>query len=100
MSYTLKKIEKADDPKKKLQAIFFNNKTKKEKKVSFGASGYDDYTKHKDPERKQRYLDRHRKNENWNDLTSRGALSRWILWNKPSLKESINDYKKKFNKNK
>ena len=25
---------------------------------------------------------------------SAGALSRWILWNKPTLKASIDDYKK------
>jgi len=24
-------------------------------------------------------------------------LARWILWNKPTIKESIKDYKKRFN---
>ena len=38
-----------------------------------------------------------KKNENWNDYQSAGALSRYILWSKPTLKESIADYKKKFN---
>ena len=32
--------------------------------------------------------------EDWK-ITTAGALSRWILWGKPSL-ESFNDYKKKF----
>jgi hypothetical protein len=35
--------------------------------------------------------------EHWNKPTTPGALSRWVLWNKPSFKESVKDYKKKFN---
>ena len=35
------------------------------KKISFGAVGYSDYTIHKDPERKERYIARHKKNEKW-----------------------------------
>ena len=58
-----------------------------------------DYTKHKDPERKKRYMNRHKKNENWNDYMSPGALSRWILWNKPSFRDSVKDYKKRFKYN-
>ncbi len=56
-----------------------------------------DYTKHKDDERKQRYLDRHRNNENWNDYMTPGSLSKNILWNKPTINASYNDYLKKFN---
>ena len=67
------------------------------KKVHFGAKGMSDYTKHKDDERKERYLDRHRANENWNSPTTAGALSRWILWNKKTLRASIEDFKKRFN---
>lgn len=63
----------------------------------FGASGMSDFTKHGDEDRKERYLDRHRKNENWRDPKSAGALSRFILWNKPTLRESIADYKRRFN---
>jgi hypothetical protein len=65
-------------------------------RVPFGAYGYEDFTTHGDPKRKQAYLRRHRKNENWNDPRSPGALSRWILWNKPSMEESIHDYIKRF----
>ena len=60
--------------------------------TSFGALGYEDYT-----QRKQLYLNRHRKNEDWSNPKTAGALSRWILWNKPTLEESINNYIKKFN---
>jgi hypothetical protein len=34
--------------------------------------------------------------ENWKDPTSAGALSRWILWNKPTFKASLADYKRRF----
>ena len=55
-----------------------------------------DFTRHKDSARKQRYIARHSRRENWRDPTSAGALSRWVLWNKPSLRESISDYKRRF----
>ena len=57
--------------------------------IHFGASEYDDYTSHKDKIRRDMYLMRHEKNEDWNDLSTAGAWSRWIIWNKPSLKGSI-----------
>jgi hypothetical protein len=64
--------------------------------IKFGAFGYEDYTQHHDLRRKKMYLLRHRRNEDWEDPRTAGALSRWVLWNKPSLKDSINDYAKKF----
>lgn len=45
---------------------------------------------------KKRYENRHKSRENWNDPTSRGSLSKYILWNKPSLQASIADYKRRF----
>lgn len=94
--YKLVTIKKSNKPGKKLQAVFQNIKTDRKKIIHFGASGMSDYTKHKDPERKQRYINRHKKRENWKNLMTAGALSRWILWNKPTLKASIADYKRKF----
>lgn len=88
------KIKKSTRPEKKYMAIFsFGDNIKT---VHFGQSGASDFTKHKDTERKQRYIDRHSKNENWNNPTSAGALSRWLLWNKTTLKDSIADYKRRF----
>lgn len=66
------------------------------KQVKFGAYGMSDYTKHKDEERKQRYLDRHRDREDWNDILTKGAWSRWLLWNKPTITESLKDLKSRF----
>jgi hypothetical protein len=89
-------IKKSTKPEKKLMAIFKleNGKTKT---THFGSAGQSDYTIHKDDERKKRYLERHKKNENWNAPMTAGALSRYILWNKKSKAASISDYKKKFN---
>jgi hypothetical protein len=67
--------------------------------VSFGAKGYSDYTIHGDLKRKENYIKRHQVNEDWGDLTKAGTWSRYLLWNKPTLRESIKDMEKKFNIN-
>lgn len=95
MSFYKVIITKSDKKDKKYMATFISDT--KIKKVHFGASGYEDYTIHKDDERKERYLLRHKKNEDFNNPLTPGALSRWILWNKKSFRESIADYKKRFN---
>ena len=70
------------------------------KKVYFGAKGYGDFTTHKDESRKNAYIKRHEKRESqyWNksgiDKPSFWAL--FLLWNKPTIKESYADIKKRF----
>ena len=49
-------IRKSTKKDKKFDAIVDGKKT-----VSFGAAGMSDFTKHKDPERKDRYINRHKK---------------------------------------
>lgn len=66
------------------------------KTVKFGAAGMSDYTKHRDTERKQRYLDRHREREDWSDPLTAGFWSRWILWNLPTISQSLADVKSRF----
>jgi len=84
---------KNDKPNKKYYIITNNNK-----KVYFGASGYSDYTIHKDEARKQRYINRH-KNEVWtkSGIDTAGFWSRWLLWNLQTIKDSYNDIKRRFN---
>ncbi len=82
---------------KKYTAIFYDDNKKKVKTTHFGAAGMSDFTIHKDKERRQRYLDRHRARENWNKFMTAGALSRWLLWNKPTFSGSYADYRKRFN---
>lgn len=92
--FQLKKSTRED---KKYMVIFYDDNRKKIKTTHFGASGMSDFTIHKDEDRKQRYLDRHKTNENWNDFYTAGALSRWILWNETTLEASVKDYMNRFN---
>ena len=72
--------------------------TKSEKKIYFGQANASDMTQHKDEARRQRYIKRHEKNEVWSKsgIDTAGFWSYWLLWNKPSIKESYEDIKKKF----
>ena len=90
-------IKKSTNSKKKYMAIFYDSSKKKVKTTHFGAGGMSDYTKHKDQERKKRYLARHKGRENWNNYMSAGSLSRYILWGEPTFRKSVNKYKERFN---
>lgn len=62
----------------------------------FGSATMENYTIHGDEARKKNYLRRHKKNEDWNDPKSAGALAKHILWNKPTIEASLKDYKETF----
>ena len=66
--------------------------------VLFGAKGYSDFTMNKDPEKKERYIARHKSREDWTStgILTPGFWSRWVLWNKPSLTASVKDVITKF----
>jgi len=90
MNIVLKKSDKKD---KKYMIRIDDKKT-----VYFGATGYSDFTKHKDKERRERYINRHKSKENWlkSGIKTAGFWSRWLLWNKPTLSSSILDIEKRF----
>ena len=90
-------ISKSPKPLKKYVATITNDGIIKD--VYFGAAGFQDYTIHKDDERKQRYIRRHEKREKWDDPLTAGFWSRWLLWNKKTLEESIDDINERFNIN-
>lgn len=94
MSFELYNSEK---PNKRFMVKFVNPKTDRINHIHFGDSKMDNYTIHKDIERKENYLKRHKSREDWQNLYSAGAWSRWLLWNKPSLKSSIKDMEQIFN---
>ncbi len=85
-------LSRSSNPRKKYM-VKVNRKT-----IHFGAKGYSDYTIHKDPERKQRYIDRHKDNENWtkSGIDTAGFWSRWLLWGEPTLGQSIEKIEDKF----
>ena len=90
------KITKSDRKGKKYKAVFtYDNK--KTKTTHFGQKGAEDYTTHKDKERRKRYRDRHKKDLDTGDYTRAGYLSYYILWGDSSNKNNaINAYKKKY----
>jgi hypothetical protein len=93
----LKSVRPSHVPAKKWDATFVYPDGH-EKVVPFGQKGYSDFTKHKDKTRKQRYLNRHSgMGEHWNKPDTAGALSRWVLWNKPTFRASLADFKRRFN---
>jgi len=90
---------KSSNEKKKYMAVFYNEERKKIKTTHFGSAGMSDFTIYKGEEgkeRKERYIARHSANEKWNDYMTAGSLSYHLLWNKPTLSASYNDYIKKF----
>ena len=86
-------ISKSDRSDKKMKAVINNKKT-----IHFGAKGYEDFTTHKDKDRKQRYIDRHKKREDWgaSGVDTAGFYSRWVTWHKPTIQESVKELKKEF----
>ena len=73
----------------------------KKKTIHFGQKGADDYTRTKDISQKQRYTNRHKSRENWSKsgVNSAGFWSKHLLWNKPTISDSIKDIEKRFNVN-
>lgn len=87
-------IVKSKKKDKKFDAVIDGKKTKT---ISFGAVGYTDFTKYPhDEERKKRYLNRHKKNENPNNPKTASFYATNLLWNKPSLSASIKDINRRF----
>jgi hypothetical protein len=82
-------------PEKKYDARFSTDG--REKTVSFGAKGMDDYTKTHSTEQRERYRTRHRKDLETHDPTKAGYLSWHILWGQhPSLRANIEAYRRRF----
>ena len=88
------RIDKSTRKNKKYMIVY------KGKPIHFGQDGSSDYTIHKDPKRKEAYINRHQKRENWtkSGANTAGFWSRWILWNEPiSIEENMIKVHKKFN---
>ena len=93
-------LTKSKKPGEKYDARIDGTKT-----VSFGQKGASDYTKHKNQIEKigvyiyiYRERERHKKNEGWAKPGAKtaGSYSKHVLWNKPVLKESVDDMNKRF----
>ena len=91
----LVKLERSRRAGKKYDAIF-EMPNGRSKRVSFGATGYQDFTIHHDKARRARYIQRHSRREAFTDPTKPGTLSRYILWEGPTVSGSLKAYKRRF----
>ena len=91
----------AKDKIHKYEAIFLQDSGRK-KTVKFGAIGMMDFIQYSKTDgdlardRRRLYLTRHKKTERWDQPMTPGALSRWILWEEPTLTEAVKKYREKF----
>ena len=86
-------ISKSDRKDKKYKAVIDGSKT-----IHFGQAGASDYTKHKDSKRRELYITRHQKREDWSisNIASPAFMSRWILWEHTTLQGAIDALNKKY----
>ena len=101
------KVIKSPTQNKKYRAVF-SHYGKQFKIVDFGGKGYKDYIIYNKEDGKQiadmkrrAYIARHRPKEAqiWKkNLYAPATLSRYILWEYPSLSEAVKAYQNKLNK--
>ena len=82
---------------KKLMAIF--DIETKLIKTHFGSKFSKTFIDHNDLTKKANYIKRHKAlgTEDYDDPLTPASLSMFLLWNKPTFEESLEDFKKKFN---
>ena len=86
------RLEKSNDGKAKWIAHFANGR-----KTRFGQYGAEDYTMHKDPDRRRLYRARHAKDLKTNDPYRAGLLSYYLLWgDSTDLATNVREYNKRF----
>lgn len=68
-------------------------------RINFGSKNGSTFVDHGDILKRENYLERHSAlNEDWENPTTAGALSKWILWGKsPNINTNIELFKKQFN---
>ena len=83
-------ISKSDNKNKKYKAVIDGRKT-----IHFGHSSYDDFTTHNDSKRRDNYIARTSKQDHSKqNVASPAWMSRFILWEKPTLKGAVENANK------
>ena len=90
----LKVIHAPHGSGKKLVAIFDNDG--RQKKIPFGAYNSETFSEGASNEKRLAYIARHKVNEDWSTINA-GSLSRYVLWEKPSISAGVAFFKKKYN---
>jgi hypothetical protein len=85
-------IQKSTRAGKRFMATYANGKV-----VHFGQANGKTYIDEGDKVKRENYLLRHKKRENWNDPFSAGSLSRYLLWgDSTDLETNHQAFMKKF----
>ena len=85
-------ISKSDNKNKKYKAVIDGRKT-----IHFGHSQYQDFTTHNDSKRRDNYIARTSKQDHSKqNIASPAWMSRFILWEKPTLKGAVESANKKY----
>lgn len=87
-------ITESDNINKKYKVVVTDGD--KKKTIHFGQAGANDYTITGDDEAKYRYIDRHKKREDWNNPFTAGFWSLHTLWSDKTIKSSLNKIKKNY----
>lgn len=90
-------LTKSPKSEKRFKVIVEDDKRKKT--IHFGSgkpAGKGAFIDHKDPKIKDAWEARHKVREDWNDPFTAGFWSKWVLWNKETLEDSIEDLEKKY----
>jgi hypothetical protein len=86
-------IQKSTRKGKRLMVKFANGKV-----IHFGQQGGETYIDHGDKAKREAYLARHAKRENWKTPYNAGSLSRWLLWGPyTQLQANVGFFKSMFN---
>lgn len=65
--------------------------------IHFGSKNASTYIEHKDKQKRDNYIKRHKVNENWDEVNA-GSLSRYILWgDSDDIIVNAKNYLRKFN---
>ncbi len=94
----LLRIVPSEKPFKRFKAVF-RLESGKLQEIHFGLKGGSTFIDHNDPAKRANYIKRHQPREEifWKQVgRSPASLARFILWNKPTLEESIEDYRRRF----
>ena len=101
-TWILERVEVAPRASKNKYVAVFRRRgddgdTRIHRRTPFGARGYEDYTMHKDKDRREKYRVRHARDLRTGDPTRAGFLSYYILWGDTTdLRRAVQKYRTRF----
>ena len=89
----LLRLENSERKGKRFKAVFKSGIS-----THFGQKNpvYGTFIDHQDEQRKKNYIARHRVNEDWDDPYRAATLSRYVLWEEPTLEAAVRAFNRRF----